>query len=340
MKNITLYLAFAFLVSFAATAQETFSERAKAIAQKIQQINKEEKDALKEELEAVNKKLENGEISTQDADLQKMRLAEVRAKNIEDRVAEEQVKLDALVQDQVDGKISDDSTKTFRITFTNKKDKPAAGERRTTSQMVFAFGLNHLETNNSIAHSDFGVWRSKFYEWGVTWKTRLIKDNNLLHAKYGASLMFNNLRPTDNRYFDVDGRQTNLVTAPVNLDKSRLSTVYLAMPLHLEFDFGKKKERDGKQAFVSHQSFRLGIGGYMGGLLRAKQVLKYHDADGNRVKDKTIGDFNVTEFIYGLSTYVGYRDLTLYAKYDLNPFFKNNAVDQRNISLGLRFDFQ
>ena len=338
MKNIIL-LAVA-LLSFSAVAQDEFSTRAKTIAQKIEQINKEEKAALKEELEAVNKKLENGEISTQDADLQKIRLAEVRAKNIEDRVAEQQAKLDELIQEQVDGKINQDSTRTIGLTFTTKKKSPEAGERRTTSQMVFAFGLNHLETNKSIAHSDFGVWRSKFYEWGVTWKTRLMKDNNLLHAKYGATLMFNNLRPTRNRYFDVDGRQTNLVTAPINLDKARFSTVYLAAPLHLEFDFGKKKERDGKPVFLSHQSFRVGVGGYVGGLLRAKQVLKYDDADGNRVKDKTIGDFNVTEFIYGLSTYIGYRDLTLYAKYDLNPFFKDNAVEQRNISLGLRFDFQ
>ena len=28
----------------------------------------------------------------------------------------------------------------------------------------------------------------------------------------------------------------------------------------------------------------------------------------------------------------------LYVKYDLNPIFKNAAVDQRNVSLGLRFD--
>jgi len=28
----------------------------------------------------------------------------------------------------------------------------------------------------------------------------------------------------------------------------------------------------------------------------------------------------------------------LYLKYDLNPLFKDNVIDQNNISLGLRFD--
>jgi len=30
--------------------------------------------------------------------------------------------------------------------------------------------------------------------------------------------------------------------------------------------------------------------------------------------------------------------LSLYAKYDLNPLFQDNVVDEKNISLGLRFD--
>jgi hypothetical protein len=29
----------------------------------------------------------------------------------------------------------------------------------------------------------------------------------------------------------------------------------------------------------------------------------------------------------------------LYLKYDLNPMFKDNAIKQNNISLGVRFDF-
>jgi len=39
-----------------------------------------------------------------------------------------------------------------------------------------------------------------------------------------------------------------------------------------------------------------------------------------------------------LSTYIGYRETSLYLKYDLNPLFQNNAIKQNNISLGVRFD--
>jgi hypothetical protein len=37
-------------------------------------------------------------------------------------------------------------------------------------------------------------------------------------------------------------------------------------------------------------------------------------------------DFNVNNFVYGLSTYIGYKSTSLYLKYDLKPTFKDNAV--------------
>src|SRR5690606_16482910 len=119
-------------------------------------------------------------------------------------------------------------------------------ESRTTSQFVLAVGLNNLETNNSVAHSDYSIWGSHFYEWGVTWNTRIFKNSNLLHAKYGLSLMYNNLRPTDNRYFTEDGDQTNLEVSGIDLDDSRFRNVNLVVPVHLEFDFTKKEIRDDK----------------------------------------------------------------------------------------------
>ena len=286
----------------------------------------------------MNRQLESGQISSQEAEQQKAALAEARAKKIEDRVAEEQEKLDELVQDQVNGEFTPDSSRVITLGIGGKSKNRKNGERRTTTQLVFATGFNHLETNKSIAHSDFSVWKSGFIEVGMTAKTRIMKDNNLLQAKYGLSVMTNKLSPTDNRYFAVDGLKTELVEAPFSLKTSRMANTYLTLPVHLEFDFGKPREVDGKKIFRSHQSFRLGLGGFIGGRLGTRQVIKYTDADGHDVKQITRGNYNTNDFIYGVSAYIGYSDISLYAKYDLNPMFRNNDVEQRNISLGLRFD--
>jgi hypothetical protein len=353
MRNFTIYLAMAacLLASKLSAQENTFEYKARLIGDKIEAIAKEEKDSLKIELEAVNKELEAGTITKAQADEKKMRLAEVRSKNIEERVNMAQEELKDLVKQKVDGKLKEKYRRgKFAIIFENPKRDSEEGrkywdsitnnrsERRTTSQFVFAMGLNNLVTDKAVAHSDYRYWGSHFYEWGITWNSRLMKNDNLLHLKYGVSVMYNNLRPTDNRYFMVNGSQTNLETSPINLKDSRFRNVYVTAPLHLEFDFTKTRTNaEGKKLFRSHESVRFGIGGYAGFRVKSKQILKYND-DGHNSTVKEKGGFNTEDFIYGVSTYLGYGQTSLYLKYDLNPLFKDNAVKQNNISLGVRFD--
>jgi len=322
--------------------QKPFESQVKSIATKIENITKEEKAALKLEVEAVDVKLEKGQISKEEADKEKQNLAESRAKNIETRVAIEQEKLNNLVQQKVEGKIkATDSTQTYTIVIPAKltKDNFKRHEKRTTSQFVLAFGANNLVTNEAVANSDFYYWQSHFFEWGFTNNTRIFKYDNLLHLKYGFSVMYNNLCPTDNRYYvPAANGQTNLEVFPYDLADSRFKNVYLVAPLHLEFDFSKNKSTSGSSHFNTHKGVRFGIGGYGGFRIKSKQKM-FYSVDDDKVRIKTKGDFNANDFIYGVSTYLGYKATSLYLKYDLNPLFENNPVDQNNISLGLRFDF-
>lgn len=348
MKNFTIYLVIlVFLFVSKVLGQETFESKAKQIANKIEKITKQEKETLKKEVEEINVQLSNGVITREQAEKRKKELAEARAVIIEEKVTLAQNELNDLVQQKVDGKLKEqDSTKKNRLIihwdrndWNNKNGKDSIrGEKRTTSQFVFAMGLNNIIADGELQDSNYKFMGSHFYEWGFTYNSRLIKNYNLLHAKYGLSLMYNNIRPTNNRSFVVNGDQTNLEINPVNLKESRFRNVYLVLPVHLEFDFTNPKEKDGKTYFRTHKSFRFGIGGYAGINVKSKQILKFEEDD---LKYKTTikGDYNVNNFIYGLSSYIGYKELSLYLKYDLNPLFQDNLVKENNISLGLRFDF-
>jgi len=344
MKTITFYVVALLCLCATKLCAQTFSQRANAIGDKIELITKQQKDSLKTEVEAVNVQLEKKEITTAQADAKKQELAQKRANTIETLVAVEQQKLDDLVKDKVDGKIEENTNgRRFAISydknFHSVKDsiRKQYEFKRTQSQFVFALGVNRL-MNDGSADKNF-KWRSDFYEWGVSWNTRILKENNLLHAKYGLSLQYNNLRPDGNKVFAKDGGQTILVDAGRNIDVARLRYVNLVVPAHLEFDFTKKKMNGDKTYYPIENSFRLGIGGYVGVNVKEKQIIKYNDDNGNDVKDRTKGDFNVNDFVYGLSAYVGYGEFSLYAKYDLQPVFSNNEIDQNNLSLGIRFDF-
>lgn len=343
MRNLVIYLALSLcLFASKATAQESFEERARAIAQKIETINKEEKAALKTEIEAVNEQLEKGSLTKEQADKKKAELAQARATIIENKVNAAKDELNTLVQEKVDGKLKNtDKEYKFRIGWDlNDSLRRKKGEARTTSQLVLAAGFNNLVTDGAVANSDFGYGRSTFFEWGITHNTRLAKNSNLLHLKYGFSWMYNMLHATDNRYFVDSGDQTVLATYPTHLRRkdTYFKNVYVTVPVHLEFDFTKQKtDKDGNRIFRSHEGFRFGLGGFVGYNTNSKQFLSY-EVDGYRIHERQKGSWNVNDWTYGVSAYVGYGQMSVYCKYDLNPMFKDNVIDQNNISLGLRLD--
>jgi len=341
----------------------SFEKRAKAIADEIKSISDNEKKALKSEIDVLDTEAAKGLLTKEKAQELKLNKAKERAANIESKVAIEEAKLNQLIQDRVDGKLKDENiyksertmvalgsnidsigknSREFNVTsmkfYNGYEDKENRQSKRTTSQIVFATGLNNVVTNDKVENSDFRYLGSHFYEFGVTCNSRILENDNLLHAKYGLSVMYNNLRPTDNRSFVVNGKQTDLVVNSKDLSDSRFRNVFLVAPVHLEFDFSGNEDSNGKPFFRTHNSFRLGVGGYAGINLKSKQILKYDDYE-LKALERVRGDFNTSNFIYGLSTYVGYKSTSLYLKYDLNSLFKDNAVKQNNVSLGLRFDF-
>jgi hypothetical protein len=350
MKTVTFYVVCVLcLLATRLTAQEkeslTFEDRAREISKNIETITKQQKDSLKIEVEAINTQLENNEITAEQADVKKKELAKMRAKNIEDKVAVEEQKLTELVKDKVDGKVKSRRKRSGFSFYYEKGDDADSTEvvvdkrsyKRTTSQFLFALGANRLVTDGKIDNENF-KGGSDFYEWGVTWNTRMFENNNLLHLRYGLSLQYNNLRPDDNKMFVLNGNKTELVDSGIDLNKSRLRYVNLVLPVHVEFDFSKREVNGDKTYYPVQDSFRIGLGGYAGVNVKEKQILKYDDEDDNKVRNKTKGDFNVNDFVYGVSAYVGYGDISLYAKYDLQSVFSNNDIDQNNLSLGIRFD--
>ena len=110
------------------------------------------------------------------------------------------------------------------------------------------------------------------------------------------------------------------------------------IPIHFEFGPSKKIEKEGYFRYSTHNQLKVGLGGYAGLKLGSRQKLKFEDA-GEDVKQKLEGSYNTNNFVYGISGYIGFGDISVYAKYDLNTIFKNNPVEQRNVSLGLRWDW-
>lgn len=312
-------------------------------------IKNQEKAHLKVEVESINRRLENGEISNDEAEILKKEVAKKRALNIENRIAIINNKISLLERNE-EGYRTNEDEDLSKIGFSigeegsfagikiTNKNKPKKYDLRTTSDFVIAFGLNNaIIEGENLDDSPYKFGGSRFFEIGWAWKTRVFKNSNFLRLKYGYSFQINGLKPQDNNYFVQQGNQTMLEEFPENLKKSKLSITNLVFPVHFEFGPSKRVDKDTYYRYSTNNQFKIGIGGYAGFNIGSRQKLKY-EVDGERVKDKQKKSFNTTSLVYGLSTYVAFDEIALYVKYDLSPIFKNQAIDQNNISIGVRFD--
>jgi len=366
MKRTLIILVW-FFTTMVFSQKNTFEKQVIVISKKIEMITKQEKDSLKVKVININKRLEKGEITKSTAAILKKEVAAYHARKIEKLVGEQERLLQLLVQDKTNGKIisSDDIKEdgndentfsigdtTFKFTVDQEKSEKRRKRRNkkrknnknrtTTTQFVFAMGVNNVLVNNTVSsfdNSNYKFWESHFYEVGWTWKTRLSRNPSQLYIKYGVSFLWNNLRLKDNQFHVKNENQTEIQVFPENLHESRLRHVQMNFPLHIEWDLSRNRVyEDGQVSDRRNKSFRLGMGGFFGFKLGTRQYLEYKDTNGVAIEEVQFDNFNMNKFNYGISTYLGYRSIGLYIKYDMNSLFKNTEI--RNISMGIRLDLE
>ncbi len=356
LSKVILGIALLFLAQ-GISAQTDVQQQIDSLRLQKVQINLQEKEALKKEVEEIVQRQKNGEITLEEARELKQEAAKKRALNIENKLAildntialMERNNGDAnLVQDTVPyvtkieiglGHKDQDNSRIFGIKYSDRSEpSPVVYDRRTYSDMVLAFGINNaIIDGQSLGDSPYELGGSRFFEIGVTWRTRVFENSNFMRFAYGLSLQFNGLNPKDNQYFVTNGSETTLETFDVDLRKSKLRMDNLVIPLYLEFGPSKMTKTESKIRYSLRNQFRIGIGGYGGFNLGTRQKLKY-DRNGERAKDKLKRGYNSSDLVYGLGAYIGIDGVLLYTKYDLNPIFKDATTEQRNISFGVRFD--
>jgi len=330
---------------------EVVNSRVEALLKLKESIKDEEREFLKKEIEGINERLEINDITKAESERLKKKAAEKRALNIEDRLAIVDNKI-ALIKrngDNTEEYDFDTEDNSFKISFggdgndfafidINKKNKPKKYDRRTTSDFVFTIGVNNALIDGEELGDTYSVLGSGFVELGWSWKTRLLNNSNAIRLRYGFSFQWNKFSPKSDRYFVQDGNTTTLETFPDNLQDSQFRVTNLVVPIFFEFGPSRKIDRDTYFRYTTRRQFKIGIGAYGGFRIGTQQKLKFKE-DGDRVKQKTRRNYNATDLVYGLHGYVGVGNISLFAKYDLNTVFKDQAVDQNGISMGVRFDF-
>tara|TARA_B100000787_G_scaffold144268_1_gene114047 strand:+ start:3564 stop:4607 length:1044 start_codon:yes stop_codon:yes gene_type:complete len=319
----------------------------------IKKVELKEKWFLKKDIFAINTRLKKGEITLAEANNLKTKAAQKRALNIENHQAiiDNEIALlkrsDKLYQlDMRDEgrrnlvRIGSGPLTGDNLIFIGKEsdDTPRRPDKRTYKEIVFAFGFNNaIIEGQPLESSPYRIGGSRFIELGHDWKTRIFNTSNFWRFKYGFSFQWNKFDIKNNKFLVNTNGTTSLEEFSSELGKAKFRTTNLVFPFHLEFGPSKKIEKKNYFRYSTKKKLKIGLGAYAGLNLGNMQKLKYR-VDGDRIKDKQKGEFEVSNFVYGLSSYVGFGSSALYVKYDLSPVFKNQTNKQNNISVGLRLD--
>ncbi|NML64841.1 PorT family protein [Hymenobacter sp. RP-2-7] len=208
-------------------------------------------------------------------------------------------------------------------------------EKASGTDLVFDFGLNALVNRGGPAAAprnndiDLRPWGSRYVNIGMTYHQRLGGKHSPLNLLVGPEFAFNNyMLEGNNKWVNQNGY--TYVTPETNgrqYQKTKLATSAINLPLMLQLNF-----RD--QHF--QRTFTLGAGGFVGYRLGSWTKLKYFE-NGNTYKDKDHGSYNLQDWQYGLQGTIGYGELTLFAKYNLNKLFHDGQGPQaQTLAFGVR----
>lgn len=321
------------------------------LEQELEDIKEAEKFELKNRISEIDTQLEKSEITAEKAKALKEDAAKRAAQNIDNKTAiiENQI---ALAKRDVNynyqpysgaylniglGQATDSKGSFLLGLEYNAENLKPSRDRRTDFDIVAAFGFGGATGGGAKLGDDYKVWKSTYSEIGFTLRTRLLKESNYWRLAYGLSFQQNQFSLSGNKHVVNNNGYTALEVFPDRIKRNNFTVENLVIPVMIEFGPSKKKEYRDYFRYDTSNSFKVGLGGFVGVNTGAVQRMKY-ESDGKEYKIKLRQDYNTEKFIYGLKGYVGFGSLSLFANYELNTIFSNSAHKDHALYFGLRVD--
>lgn len=310
---------------------QVFQSQINKISNQLDKSIKENKEALKKDLLLIEQQLKNNEISQEKAEVLKNEKAIFYANKIDEATLKSEKEINEAIQTKVNNELDMKASLNDYI--------KSLVEKRSKFIMSVGFGSS-LNLVDGTLNTD--MYKTKLFSsihFGVGGKTRLIKDNPHYYLRYEWTTLINYVKPTNQKVLDVVDNQTVLVDYEKPLKKSRIDFGQSRISAYFEYDFSKKKEDEyGNVILRSRQAYFMGIGGFAGyGNKKVTQIMKYK-TPGKEHKNREIGAYGVNQFVYGVGAYVGHKNLSLFATYNLNPTFKNSEFKQNFLNIGINLD--
>jgi len=331
MKILKLSLYLLFFTSIMTTYSQDLDLEVKRINHKMDSIISHKQKILEEDLTKINSDLKAGKISREEAKALKKEVIINYADDLDYTIYKFTIELKKLTKNYKTSQAVDSLVKkqtayhVRKIRMYRKKyyDTEEQKNKRTYAYFFIAGGFNNLMNNDdiySLEYSNYKYLGSRFFEMGLNWKTELLR--NKLFVSYGGSVIWNTLKPVDNKYHIIENGQIELDTFSHDLSTSKLRHIWLRVPLNLEL------------FLFENFDVRVSAGGYAKIRLTTKQKLNYKQ-NGQEHDEVIKNNYTMPGMVFGLTGGIGGNDWLIYANYDITPLFKN--TNRHLIELGIKW---
>ena len=299
-------------------------EKIEEYATKIHSIIQVEKNKMEADL----KMLQEKSLTKADFDKEKAQIADSYSEKIDSQIENLGFDLDHVIQKQVRYSLLNSD-----ITSNEDLRKELLAKFRPTKNLegYFSYGImvltndkpdNDLDKNLGYSNNlEFGL---KFnYQFGRTSPWGLIS---------GLGFSWRTIRPDNNLIFAKDNHDVILTKYDGGLDKAKLRTGYIMVPLGLQYNFSKIKNAGMDVQYRPYSNgFRVGANVYGGVRMSTQNIVK---GDGKSIRDRS--NYNVNPFVYGAQFTISYNNISLFVKKDLNNTFKDSYFENdKSLIFGL-----
>ena len=287
-------------------------EKVEEYAAKINTIIQEEKKLMEEELLVLQAK----NLDKADFDREKAKIADRYSEKMDKRIEELGFDLDDVIQKQVRYSLLNTDV-TSKEELKEKLLKKFRPTRSFTG--YFSYGIMTLTNSSPDNELDKNIGYANNLEFGLKLNYQLSRTSPWAITS-GLGFSWRTVR-TDNNMFFTKSADQGVVLSQYggSLDKSKLRTGYIIVPLGMQYNFSKLKNGGMDVQYRSYYTgFKIGANVYGGVKMSTNNIVKGNDGE---MRDR--GNYQVNPFVYGAQLTVSYNSFSLFAKKDFSNFFKD-----------------
>lgn len=290
-------------------------EKVEEYAVKINTIIQEEKKLMESEL----LELQAQNLDKTDFDRQKAAVAEKYSAKIDARIESLGFDLDQVIQKQVKYSLLNTD-----VTSNEELKEKLVKKFRATKDFsgYFSYGIMTLTNDRPDNELDRNLGYANNLEFGLKFNYQFSRTSPWGFIS-GLGFSWRTVRTDNNMVFTKQNAGVFLSPYNGSLDKSKLRTGYIMIPVGLQYNFSKLKNAGMDIRYRPYSDgFRVGANMYGGIRMATNNIVK---GETQSFRDRS--NYQVNPFIYGAQFTVSYDNISLFVKKDFSNFFKDKYFE-------------